>query len=644
MLDTLLKIGKWQKEGMSEWDPILEKPSVIYETKKGDPINNYAIGIVFDLDEMDVYPDKNLLKEYDEDRDPEKFKLISTLPGNNKAIYATVESGKINQLFKTFFGKEDNDKAEYGELIEAIDKDFIQYQESEMYQLVKDLIPLRNIFLEKIWDEEKDKIDYKRILNPIDLGRNEKLILVYAAIKSEKHGHTSPIPVAEIEDYVSFLRDKFLDESEAELIERDKLCYASGQIQDDVTELDLSNRYSLNKMFVAETKNYASTFDKKLFEKNYQVSLENQVKLDIASTFLLENFNTKIADIEHVIIPQLKWSDNPDLDLVLERLKTSADLLFSFKALKEVADDIEIDVEGIYWLNFVGYDSDRKYFKTTSIIKDVSKFHFESVIEAFEEVNWKFRELKQAVDWDSATKNYGDVSFFNLNSIYGLIPIRKEKEKKNVALQLFKSILEQRSVEKSQLFEFFSELMLCHYYERYNSYTNIRKYGKDYFGLAIRDSVFKYLAFIQVLKKLNLINMEEQPQTTTAQESAKEYERHIQDFFENMSFNDHQKALFFLGRILNSVVYLQQGKNKTVIDKINYNGMDRDDIVRLRIDLFEKAKQYNQTEKVVFDDSRFGQHFDFENWNMNPQEAVFFILTGYSYGIVKKQESNNQSN
>jgi CRISPR-associated protein Csh1 len=138
--------------------------------------------------------------------------------------------------------------------------------------------------------------------------------------------------------------------------------------------------------------------------------------------------------------------------------------------------------------------------------------------------------------------------------------------------------------------------------------------------------------------------MEEQTQTTTAKESAKEYERQIQDFFNKMNFNDSQKALFFLGRILNSVVYLQKDKNKTVINKVNYNGMDRDDIVRLRNDLFEKAKQYNSTEKVVFDDSRFGQHFNFENWNVNPQEAVFFILTGYSYGIVKKQEPNNQSN
>ncbi|TVR13523.1 MAG: hypothetical protein EA391_14060, partial [Balneolaceae bacterium] len=605
MLDTLLKIGEWQSEGMTEWDPILEKPSVKYETNSGAPIKNYVIGIVFDLDENNVYPSKDLLKEYDEDQDPEYFKLISTLPGNNKAIYATVESGKINQLFKTFFGKPNNENVEFGELLEAIDKDFTQYQESKLYKLVQDLMPLRDIFLEKAWDDEKNKVDFRKILDPIELARNENIVLAYAAIKSEKHGYTSHTPVTEIEDYISFLRDKFLDNSVAKSIERDKLCYASGQVQNDVTELDLSNRYSLNKMFVTETKNYASAFDKNLFSNNYQVSLQDQVKLDIASTFLLENFKARIADIEHVIIPQLKWSDNPDLDLILEKLKTSADLLFSFKALHKVTSDIEIDVEGIYWLNFVGYDSDRKYFKTTSIIKDVSKFHFENVLAAFEEINWDFRELKHAVDWDSATKNYGEVSFFNLNAIYGLIPIRKEKEKKNIALQLFKSILEQRKVEKSQLFEFFSELMLCHYYERYNSYTNIRKYGKDYFGLAIRDSVFKYLAFIQVLNKLKLINMEEQTQTTTAKELAKEHEKQIQDFFNKMNFNGQQKALFFLGRMLNSVVYLQKDKNKTVIDKINYNGMDRDDIVRLRIDLFEKAKQYNSTEKVVFDDSHF---------------------------------------
>src|SRR5699024_6987465 len=118
------------------------------------------------------------------------------------------------------------------------------------------------------------------------------------------------------------------------------------------------------------------------------------------------------------------------------------------------------------------------------------------------------------------------------------------------------------------------------------------------------------------------------------------YSDRIEAFFNLMDFNDEQKAMFFLGRMLNAVAYLQKDKNKTVIDKVNYNGMDRDDIMRLRIDLFEKAKQYGKPEKVKFSDSHFGQYFNFSHWDMSPQEAVFFILTGYSFGIVKQQDAN----
>jgi CRISPR-associated protein Csh1 len=65
--------------------------------------------------------------------------------------------------------------------------------------------------------------------------------------------------------------------------------------------------------------------------------------------------------------------------------------------------------------------------------------------------------------------------------------------------------------------------------------------------------------------------------------------------------------------------------------------MDRDDIQRLRISLVEKAKQYGKVGKVVFTDSKFGELFDFNNWKMDPQEAVFFLLTGYSFGMTSKQ-------
>lgn len=638
MLDTLLRIGEWQNENLSKWDRILEKPN-IKKVRRGKSVTNYVVGLVFDLDKMDVYPDTDLLKEYDEDKDPEYFKSIKIQGGNNKSIYATVEPKKLKQIFKTFFGKKKNSDAEWGELIEAIDKDFTQYKNSKLYQIVEELFPLRDIFLDK--SIVKDKVKFKEILSSVDLGTYEDIVLVYTAVKSKKFGYDDPYPIAQLDDYEEFLESKFLENDKSQV--NKGLCYASGNVVNDVAGLDLREKYSLNKMFVTTTQNYLSEFKTKLSSNNYQVSLENQKYLDLASQFLLKRYKTKIADVDHVIIPQFKLGEKPDVGLILDKLKVKSDLLFTFQAMDEMAKDIELDVENIYWINFLAFESDGNFLKTLETIKDVSKFHFQNIIEAFEKVDWEFRNFDKVVNWELAKNNYGKVGAFNLNTVYGLIPVRKDKEKKNVALQLFKSVLEQRKIEKKQLFEFFSELMLCHYYRRYNSYTNIRQYGKDYFGVAIRDSVFKFLAFTQVLKKLNLIDMENESKTGQTNDTSSDFDQKIKNFFSRMEFNNQQKAMFYLGRMLNSVTYLQTDKKKTVIDKLNFNGMERDHIVRLRGDLFEKAKQYGKPEKVKFDDSHFTQFFNFNNWDMNSKEALFFILTGYSFGIVKQEKSNSKN-
>ncbi|HLR76864.1 MAG TPA: hypothetical protein VK106_04340, partial [Balneolaceae bacterium] len=433
MLDTLLKIGEWQSEKLSKWDRILDKPKIRWESR-GKPVTNYVVGLVFDLDEMDVYPDPDLLKEYDEERDPEYFKAIQILGGNNKSIYATVEPQKLKQIFKTYFGKLKNEEAEYGEFIEAIDKDFPAFQDNKLYKLIKKFFPLREKFVEKATQEGQTK--FKNILDTIELGTYEKIALVYAAVKSKKYGFADPFPIARLKDYENFLDKKFL-ELEIEKT-TDKLCYASGKVASDVDELNLKDKYSLNKMFVTTTQNYLSNFNKKLNASNYQVSAVHQEYLDLASQYLLENYKTRIADIDHVIIPQFKRSEELDLDLVLGRLKIKSDLLFSLKSLDEVHQYIELEVKGVYWVNFLAFESDGNFFKTLEIIKDVSKFHFQNVLEAFQEVDWTFGKLNKVLDWQSVQTNYGNISTFNLYTVYGLIPIRKEKEKKNVALQLFK--------------------------------------------------------------------------------------------------------------------------------------------------------------------------------------------------------------
>lgn len=640
MLQTLLKIGEWQSQGKSKWDRFLDYPEAQTEDKRGSKIVNYALPIIFDLDENEVIINKNNLEEYDE------FTISKTFPlkvkgGNNKAIYTSVPSSKLNQIYKTFFGKENEDTIE-GELVEAITKLDIELLTEPFSKLLEAIFGLKEDFIEKTRNPEKEEIDFRVIRDGFDLNKNENIIFTHVLIKGKEFGLEELTPFSDIPEYCTFLEKAFFKKKKgSQKKSAEKLCYASGRINNDVTELDLKTRYSLNKMFVTETRNYASSFDKNKFTLNYQVSSKNQEYLDYASDYLLnQGYKVRIANIDHVIIPQFLSTSEVDLEMALEGIQRKSDLLFNLKRLDAFSKNIQDwldDEEEIFWINFIAFESDGNFFKSTEIIKDVSSFHFNKLIRSFYEVNKAF-QVNDFVKWETVMMDYGEPRDFNFNSVYQIIPLRRDKEKKNKALDLFKTILENRKVDKNLLYDYFTELILCHYYERYNSYTNTRKYGKDFFYFAVRDSVFKYLAFFQLLKILKLIDMEE---PITQKETEYQYDRLEIDFFNKMNLNQQQRAMFYLGRMLNSVEYLQQGKNKTVIQKVNFNGMDKESIQRLRIDLIEKAKQYNAINKVIFTDQKFGKEFDLNHWNLNPQEAIFFMLTGYSFGAGKKSEKND---
>lgn len=646
MLKTLLKIGEWQSQGKSEWDRFLDAPKIVTEDKKGMAIKNYVLPLIFDLDNHDIIVDSEYLCEYDA-KYVSDWKAIKVQGGNNKAIYITAAGNKINQIYKTFFGKEGDDTLN-GELSEAFLKFDSNLLTDNFRVLLESIFVLKDVFWEKFTIEKRNgekELKIKSIEERLGFSNNQNLVLVTVAIKNRKLFGDSIKYFSEISEYLTFLEKKFLKEETFESHKntnpsKSKLCYASGSAQNDVEGLNLSSRFSLNKMFVEETKNYATNFNKNRFSANYQVSQSNQEKLDYASNYLLNEgkLRVRIANIDHVIIPQFQEHTDVDMEMTLNEIKTKSDFLFGFHDFEFFVKNIEDEVVGIFWLNFLAYESDGNFFKSTELIKDVSSFHFQKILNVFRKIHIEFLEIK-GFNWSTILTEYGNVKRFNLNSIYSLIPIRKDKEKKNKALFLFKSILENRTIEKEKLFSYFCELILCHYYERYRSYTNIKPASKDYFYQSIRNSTYKYLAFFEVLKKLNFIDMNEE-NNLTPEEFGNKYDQAIHNFFMKMNFNPHQQAMFYLGRMLNAVEFIQKRKKKTVIEKVNFNGMDRDDIQRLRISLIEKAKQYNRIGKVVFTDRKFGELFDFNGWEMNPQETVFFLLTGYSFGISTNEANN----
>ncbi|TXK33281.1 hypothetical protein FVR03_19125 [Pontibacter qinzhouensis] len=628
MLDTLIRFGKHLSEDRGEWDDIIDIPDTTEEQTKG--ITPLVAQLLFDLDANQVKLDKTQLKVF-EPQDAYTYMNIKIQGGNNKAIYATVSPKKsFEQIRKTFFGLTDkNGKApEQGQFTEAIDKDFQFLIGSALYHVLQKIFALSEDFTAKYVDQEKNKADFGKAIKALDLPNNERIVLLYTAVKSQELKIPLATPIAKVSGYEDFLRSKFLKKEEPLKLENpvDKLCYATGIPTADVEDITIGARYSINKMFVTTTKNYASNFNDKAFGSNYQASALAQLYLERGSNYLLNKYTTKIAGVDHIIIPHFFSKEDVDPDVLMQRISKKTDLLFRYKQLAEIVDDFS-DNE-LYWLNFLGFESDGNFFKTINTIQDVSKLHFNKLIDTFRDTDLIFKNIA-GMEWEKVmTAGKDNRLSFNFYSLYSLVPVRKEKEKKNAALALFKAILEQRIIDPQQLYKHFTELILCHWYGRYKAYGNV--YQNDIFDFAARNAVFQYHALFYIFKQFNLLKGMENIKSEELTDGLKPSEA----FFRKMDYNDSQKAMFYLGRILNSVAYAQQKKgydSKPVLNKVNYNGMDKKNIIRLHKDLFDKCRQYTilSFNEPLF--SHFTQLFNEEKWSLKSEEALFYLLAGYSF-------------
>lgn len=647
MISTLIRLGKQLSDNRGEWDDIIDYPNVIKEREK---IIKYYVGeLVFNLDLKIVYTVVRSEREYEEN-DCVRLKNIKIQGGNNKAIYCCVPSGKMEQIRKTFFGTTGGKGKPplQGQLQELISKEYPQFSDSLLFSLLSQIFMLKNKFetqfvLIKPGKDFNDSIiDEKLLFNLGKTSGSDKIILIFASVISARNGIKESTPISSINGYDAFIKAKFFNKNQPKLTSDKKLkiCYATGEMSENVSEVEFTDRFSLNKMFVKGTKNYAINFNKDNIGLNYQVNSDNQLYLSRASKYLLETQTVKIAGIDHCILPKFLSNSSVDVHFVLSGLHKKTDLLFQSAEYTDTIPFTELELEEPFWITYLAFETDGNFLKTINEIGNFSNIYLNKILHVLDKVDGFFRtELRYAVDWQSATNDYGKSWKLNLATIYSIIPIRKDNGKKNEVLALFKMIFESRKIELNKIYKHFCTLILCHRYNRYVSYKNIKKYDSQYFILAIRDAVFRYYALIILLKQLNLLEEDKENESSLIvkedNDAPIEYELQEILFFKQMEYNSNQKAMFYLGRMLHIIAHTPFDKNKNLINKLNFNGMDKPDILSLRNTMLERARQFNIFDKVIFTDTNFNNFFNDTNWNMNREESIFFLLSGYSFGLIK---------
>ncbi|WPR77954.1 TM1802 family CRISPR-associated protein [Algoriphagus sp. NG3] len=611
MLSTLVKIGEQLLDGKGIWAQLTSEP------KYSDDKTNWVCPILFDCENGRINILKDQISRFKPEDSSIKFRYLNTeLWGRRgKKCALTVEPKNFAMLEETLFGKT---SGEAGTMTRTID---------EYPQLVSKSIYAALLEIQKKLNSERAKLDMAEFKKELSFGKDDEAVLFYSVIKSAKINNGQQINLIELDGYDEFVLEKFGTQGSGQ----EGIDYVTGNNISDVQEANFSGRYNIHKIFQTTASNYASGFAD--FRKNFQTNQSTIAALDKASEYALSKLQTRIAGITHIVIPNFLHKDLDELDIEETELflDRSSELLFKYSSL-EADVERELPDTDLFWLNYIAFESDGNSFKVMNHIKDVNSKYLKKLTEVFASTEGKFRSY------------IGGKLPFNFQSVYYMIPSRdSNKSKNNPALHLFKDILEQRKIESAFLFRHFTNLALCHWYGRYAAFPNIRK--NDSFDFAIKDAVFKYSALIYALKKLNIVTMENkesEPLENQVQVVKSDFQQRIDNFFEKMEYGTNEKTMFYLGRILSSIAYAQYKKgheSKPVMNKINFNGMDVQSIIRLSLDLSEKVRQYNLHRETEGNFARFRENFNEKQWNMSSEQNVFYLMAGYSFGLTKSDNN-----
>jgi len=99
--------------------------------------------------------------------------------------------------------------------------------------------------------------------------------------------------------------------------------------------------------------------------------------------------------------------------------------------------------------------------------------------------------------------------------------------------------------------------------------------------------------------------------------------------------DEQRRAVFLLGYLVGEIGNAQSGaghKKKPILNKINFQGMGTDKLMRLANDLLEKLRQYDRLQYNEDTHSELKRLLDnnIGKWNLSDQENVFYTLSGYA--------------
>ena len=384
------------------------------------------------------------------------------------------------------------------------------------------------------------------------------------------------------------------------------------------------------KFYMTDKLGFSSNFDGK-FTKNFNICKECYQYLMIAENFIKNKLSTQIG-LNVYIIPHFIYKvDNWDMNNFSNYVTISTNSITNLDNLKQFNEKLEIFREfeaekNNFIINYLFYyqPAGSSEFKIRKLIKDVppSRLDF---------IGRKEEEIINLVD-----DNYGGNRNLkvDLKGIWGCIPIKKgDFSGFTRYLDIVDAVFSDNRIDYNFLINQFTEVIRIIKYERegYNIWV------KEEFTNKILQLNFLLLFF----KKLDILGGVDMNETNNIVNIEVEelLPKEILEYWNGTEiYNDGcKKALFSLGYLIGEIGYKQSTaghKKKPILNKINFQGMGPEKLVRLSNDVLEKLRQYDKlqyNEDNIYSTLKLLMDANISHWKLSNEENVFYVLSGYAF-------------
>ncbi|AGB03160.1 TIGR02556 family CRISPR-associated protein [Methanoregula formicica] len=384
------------------------------------------------------------------------------------------------------------------------------------------------------------------------------------------------------------------------------------------------------KYYMTDKLGFSSDLDGK-FTRNFNICETCYGNLLSGEAFIKNNLKIKIGKLNGYVIPTLLFK-NLELDYarfaryITHKNNAVSNLTVLHIFEKELKNfrDFEENEKNNFVINYLFYRSEQgRDFKILRLIKDVPPSRLDTILDI---------QQKIALKIDKGYPVQQGFLKISLKSLYYTIPIRignKDRTYSTKFLDIIDAVFASRSIDYSLLIDQYTELLRIIFHNRggYNVSSESHLWRK------VLQQNFA-LVFFRELNLLRGFTMEKVSDIGSVPVE-------INKFWSDIGvYDDPRKTLFLLGYLIGGIGNKQWKaghKNKPILNKINFEGMNVQAIIRLTNEVFEKLVQYKilKLHESLFYEYKKMIDIYSQSWNLSNQENVFYILSGYSFATYQ---------